>query len=594
MNIFVLDSGVNDKLDVFAKHRIKKYQIKNNTIINGGIDTYGHGTAVMSILTNVFPQANYTSIKIFNNEKGCTEHDLISALQYIEANCQADIINISAGTTICESNDLYNVCKKLSLKGTIIIGGFDNRGAVSYPAAYDCVIGVDASADCKKNEDFIYIENSFVNVFAKGVPQNVIWCTGKSELVDGSSFAVPYVTAYLASKNNHDLFLSLRELRNKAVRTITLPSKSKNLCLSNTIKKAIAFPFNKEIHALCRFSSQLNFELCSIYNSKYLGNVGKNVSKILFNMPSSDLIISDIDKINWHDDFDTFILGHCDGIINLLGREFINKLIEQCIMNKKNLFAFDDKYITNAVKLKFEKNGLSVTFPVANEKDVLYKLNKMYISNCPLISVVGTSSQQGKLSVQMYLRKFFNSYGYSVGQIGTEPNSLLLGFDCVVPIGFNSTLNFSNTSNVISYINECIHEIEAKKVDLILAGGQSNILPRYMDNLSNISFCAYEYLLGVNADITILCVNIDDDINHIKRCINFIEGINGGKVLALVVFPLRNRKTWSSVYDTSDIYSDAKINKYCKYLENELSRLVVKNNEDNCKKVVDKCISYLL
>lgn len=593
MNIFVLDSGVNDGLEIFAECKINKYQIKNNAITDGGIDTYGHGTAVMGILTSIFPQANYTSIKIFDNEEGCTEYDLICALQYIEEKCQADIINISAGTIICESNMLYNICKKLTLKGTVIIAGFDNRGAISYPAAYDCVIGVEASLNCRKNEDFIYIENSIVNVLAKGIPQNVVWQTGEKKLVDGSSFAVPYVTTYLASKNKQSLLLSLSELRKKSLKIITIAPKNKILYGSNNIKKAIAFPFNKEIHALCRFSSQLNFNLCSIYNSKYLGNIGKNVCSILFNMPSSNLIIKNIDEINWAEDFDTFILGHCDELTKFLEKEYINKLIDHCIENKKNLFAFDDKYITESTKLKFKKNGLSVTFPFADEKDILYKLNKLYICNCPTISVVGTSSQQGKLSVQMYLRKIFNSFGYTVGQIGTEPNSLLLGFDCVVPIGFNSTLKFSNTSNVISYINECLHEIEAKGVDLILAGGQSNVLPIYIDNLSNISFGAYEYLLGVNADVSILCVNIDDDINYIKRCINFIEGINGGKVIALVVFPLRSRKTWSSVYDNSDLYSNTEIKEFCAYLKSELSKTVVKNDEESLIKVVEECILYL-
>lgn len=52
----------------------------------------------------------------------------------------------------------------------------------------------------------------------------------------------------------------------------------------------------------------------------------------------------------------------------------------------------------------------------------------LYRISTPVLAVCGTSSKQGKFTLQLELRKRFCEMGYKVGQIGTEPNSLLLGW----------------------------------------------------------------------------------------------------------------------------------------------------------------------
>lgn len=48
-----------------------------------------------------------------------------------------------------------------------------------------------------------------------------------------------------------------------------------------SIKKAVLFPFNKEMHSLLRFSSDINFEIVGVYDSKYSANVGATTSHIM-------------------------------------------------------------------------------------------------------------------------------------------------------------------------------------------------------------------------------------------------------------------------------------------------------------------------
>lgn len=45
-------------------------------------------------------------------------------------------------------------------------------------------------------------------------------------------------------------------------------------------KKAIVFPFNKEMHSVVRYREELSFEIVGIYDSKYTLKVGKRICDI--------------------------------------------------------------------------------------------------------------------------------------------------------------------------------------------------------------------------------------------------------------------------------------------------------------------------
>ena len=69
---------------------------------------------------------------------------LISAILYIEENINCRVINISSGIKLCERLiEFRNICNRISDKGIFIVSAFDNDGAMSYPAAFDSVIGVE-------------------------------------------------------------------------------------------------------------------------------------------------------------------------------------------------------------------------------------------------------------------------------------------------------------------------------------------------------------------------------------------------------------------------------------------------------------------
>ena len=86
----------------------------------------------------------------------------------------------------------------------------------------------------------------------------------------------------------------------------------------------------------------------------------------------------------------------------------------------------------------------------------------LYRIATPIIGVFGTSSKQGKFTLQLKLRELLLKQGYSVGEIGTEPTSQLFGKEYVFPMGYNSTVYIEH-NDIISYLNAALYDISIRK-----------------------------------------------------------------------------------------------------------------------------------
>ena len=151
---------------------------------------------------------------------------------------------------------------------------------------------------------------------------------------------------------------------------------------------------------------------------------------------------------------------------------------------------------------------------------------------------MGTSSVQGKFSVQLYLRRQLTAAGYKVSNIGTEPTGYLFGFDSVLPMGYGSGLRLTSYE-FVNLLNSAVHEAEEEMPDLLIVGSQSGTVPAYRNNLQFLLFRQYELLQACDPDAVILTVNSFDEIGYIRKTIQFIESGTHAKVIALVVSPLK-------------------------------------------------------
>ena len=135
VKIALVDSGIDNKRSEFSNEKI--------FFLNECEDRIGHGTAVASIISKISPKADIYVYKLFDEEETVDSQGLIETLLFLKQ-FNFNIIHLSCGVVFSDQLDeLYQVCKEITNTGTIIVCAYDNFGRISYPAAFDNVIGVD-------------------------------------------------------------------------------------------------------------------------------------------------------------------------------------------------------------------------------------------------------------------------------------------------------------------------------------------------------------------------------------------------------------------------------------------------------------------
>jgi uncharacterized NAD-dependent epimerase/dehydratase family protein len=545
--IVMIDSGVD------TDHPwLKNAEISGLSIVkkdNGHIietdysDNFGHGTAVSGILVKSTADVELKAIKLYNKDEPVEIETLIYALEHIEHNIKCDIINMSCGV-LCSSPELYQVCRRLSQQGIILVAAFDNIGAVSYPAAYDEVIGVDSSSQCIRPDEIICFENNMINIAAKGGNQRLAWVDPQFIINQGASFSAPHVTALIAGM----LQLGIKpenimaELKLKAKRII------KNSCagytgasgrIPFTIEKAAVFPYNKETHSLINYPELLDFKIVDIYDIKYLGKINQKVISIDGKKEYQLKSIAEID----YEKIDTLILGHLTEIDIYTNQPVKERIIQECLRHGVNIYSFDNEHVGEYVG-QFRNINRYIFYPRKEKNEFNHgKAGRLYSINAPVLGVYGTTNQQGKFTLQLQLRKLFLKNHYNIGQLGSEPTALLFGMDDIYPFGYASTVDMEGTA-AVEAINEIMHNIDLKNPELILTGCQAGTVPMYFSNLVQLHVQQIEFLLGTLPDAVVLCINMFDDFDLIKRTITAIENLIDCKVIALAVSPLVFPNGW--------------------------------------------------
>ena len=542
----IIDSGVSYSHPLIDSNLIRGFSLSFTQ--EGEIcysenfdDQYGHGTAIYNILQDLKNDVNIINIRLSAIENEIVdENALISTLEFIEREYNyVDVINLSLGTTICDrQQDLYNICKRFDNKGTVILSAFDNEEAMSFPAAFDCVIGVVSLEECVKINEFVFIDDSYINIGAKGGIQKLAWKEPSTVFMNGNSFACAHAT-----KQTLQIMLSgildrqgiLQKFKTIAINRYKLNCvKREHKTLFPSKGRLAIFPFNKEMHSLIRFANILPYEISKVYDLKYYGNVSvkTNVAMRDQNVPS--IKIENIDDIDY-DSFDCFVFGHFCETEKLMKSNIRKELLDNLSKHNKMVFSFDD----------IENIGLSysnVYCPKVDPYDVIpNRLGKLFRIGKPVLGVFGTSSRQGKFTLQLKLRTLFKENGYDIGQIGTEPHSELFGMDYVFPMGYNSSV-YINDYETVRHLNSLIYSLSNK--DLVIVGSQANTIPYDYGNLNRFTFKQHSFIMGTMPDAVVLVINPYDEYEYVVNTIAYLESFGFCKVIAIVVYPLDIDENW--------------------------------------------------
>jgi hypothetical protein len=544
--IVLIDSGIYPAVK-FANNVSESYKLTSNdgvfSITKASLNDFiGHGTAVADIIFSCNEAIEFICFRACDYEIEIDDNGLIAILRYINENIEADIINISLGCTyVYNYNELERICHCLKNKGFIIVAAFDNDGAISYPSALDSVIGVDVARGQTKKEMLVY-RKSIVDAVLPDVFYRTQWLDMKT-IIRGTSFACAKFVGLLSRRTEE-----ARLLKEK-IDIISLLAADYEIKVETSfcetkispppfpIDRAIIFPVNKESHSLLRYKQMLEFRIAGVYDERLSGNVGQ----IFF-----DEEVKSIDDLIWNDEFDTIILSCAFELSSLTKRNYHNLIIKNAMLYNKNVYTFED--VASEYKNLYHPKIISTMVPYGNR----WKMHKVSV---PVVCVMGTSPKQGKFTLQLDIVNRLSNLGYNVGFISSEPSGYLLGADAVFHFGHQSQLSL-HPQETAALLNEMSWNAQVKGRDIIISGSQSGTLHYNNSTIECFSVDQYGYLLGMMADYYILCINPHDEIEYIERSINFINAIDDGKVMALVVYPIKITETLSGVKYKSDVLTD--------------------------------------
>ena len=494
--IAIIDTGIDELSPAYSnvKKEFVVEETDNSVIIKErrAEDFIGHGTEVANLIVEKNPQAQLFIIKAFNQLLVSVE-TLILSLEFLIKQDDIDFINLSCGITNTSNiNGLKQICDMLLSKNVILISAFDNNGALSFPAAFDSVIGVDVTN--VKNKICENYQNKYVvNYFLPDKYYRVSGLHNKKEIIRGTSYACAEVTGKLS------LEYKTFEKRKKLSELMKKTKEKKELkTLGFKINKAIIFPLNKESDCVIRQKEKLDFEIIGVYDEVRKCRIGDVINGIT---------IQKFSEIDWNQDFDTVILSCTDELEELTGIPYKDIVIKKSLEYSKKIYSFEkiENWHLNA--------GKNFFFPQTTIADSAWRnLGKIYKSSVPTVVIAGTNSKQGKFTLQISLVDYFKRKNYKTGFLATEPSGYLFGADYVFPMGYKSTVELKDNPYLyISTVNNAIQYIESKNEELIIAGCQSYSIQYDNSFIGQYSLTQHFFFLGIDADIYILIVNLFDE-----------------------------------------------------------------------------------
>lgn len=218
VRIAVIDTGFSTE----AIPEEKREEGKNYVEPEGSAeDTYGHGTAVASVILS--ENENVVLIPLVSNvyEKGKirqVENDTLAQMIRDAVDVyQCGIINISAGLVL-DKEAVRDAVEYTRKQGVLIVASagndYDVNGAVKYyPAGYDSVLAVGALTKDGKEVASFSQRGDWVSCYEIGEAVTIKTLSGKTRESDGTSYAAAKITARAAELMQEEPTLTVDELQ---------------------------------------------------------------------------------------------------------------------------------------------------------------------------------------------------------------------------------------------------------------------------------------------------------------------------------------------------------------------------------------------
>lgn len=207
VGVAILDSGVecnHPALEGFSLSDDLAYTVGENGLIQSGpgegLDVYGHGTAIASVIRRVAPEARIGSFRVLNANLGA-KVALISAAVEDAIRLRYNILNCSFGCADAYGRHLPTFKEWIDqayLGGIHVVAACNNHNfeAVEWPGHFPTVLTCNMGRH--KTDDVYYLRRNLVEFVARGVDEHLPWNGGAFKVVSGSSYAAPIVSGLVA------------------------------------------------------------------------------------------------------------------------------------------------------------------------------------------------------------------------------------------------------------------------------------------------------------------------------------------------------------------------------------------------------------
>lgn len=205
VRIAIIDSGVEvgheglDGLELLDDFAIDASGPRYRCVPGKGLDVYGHGTAVASIVRAAAPEAEIGSFRGLD-ERNQSRSAIIAECAELAIERGYHIINCSFG---CRGDSKFILkfkewCDRAYLKGIHIVAACNNRHHTipEWPSHFASVIGANMAAT--ESPEIFYRRDNMIELAARGERLRVPWKGGGFRIETGSSFAAPHIAGMLA------------------------------------------------------------------------------------------------------------------------------------------------------------------------------------------------------------------------------------------------------------------------------------------------------------------------------------------------------------------------------------------------------------
>lgn len=521
-------------------------------------DRAGHGTACAGIIRRIAPRVELYSAAILDDSLSTPGAALVEALRWA-AGRRLDVVNLSLGCTDPAFRELLrSACREAVSAGVIVVAAVHNEGRECYPAAFAEVLSVGGGSQRGLHE-YRYLAGGVPECEARGDLQRVCWRGGRELLASGTSFAAPHLTGIVALIRQALPGADLEQVRQVLRDHTTAPMPqspsphpaqargvapeqrdSRRGSRHDWIRRAVLYPFNKEMHALVRGRDLLGFSIAGVADPPGKGLVGRDAGEVL-GLPAAGLPIrARLEATLTETEADTLILGCVDELGRLARRDLLREGVTQALDRGLNVFSLLSVRPETYPDLHAQaaSRGLRLVYPGLPQAEVAAAVELSSSAapiTAPVLGVFGTSSQQGKFTLQLELRRQLLAAGYRLAQVGTEPHAELFGMDLTFPMGYASPLDLP-LQLYVPYLDGSLKAIcRATNPDLVVVGCQSGVIPYDLEEHAAGSLVSLAFLLGTRPDAGILVVNPADPPEYLRDTVAALAAVAGTRTLGLAI-----------------------------------------------------------